>query len=156
MHAEHACSVDVSNGLVTALQKGMWLWTNQSIPSNLTILGVPRPNGHVEGAGQDLILSLKSETPSLFSDTDLKALTRQSLSFPSNADELQAHYANMAGLLTILLGKDSLLTCFAESWGEHLRENYVSYANQDVSDRHFIRKVLFSFDIRVQSFPASA
>jgi hypothetical protein len=152
LSTDHACTVEVSNGLITSLQKGIWLLTNQLVPSNLTILAVPRPNGHTEGAAQELVLTLKSETPSLFTDSDLKNLTRQPLFPPSNADELQAHCTNMSGLLALLLGKDSLLTCFAETWAEHLRENYVSYANQAASYHLFIRKILFAFDIRVQNF----
>jgi hypothetical protein len=154
MLASQGCTVQISAGFVAALQKGLWLWTHQSVPSNLTILAVPRPNGHVEETVQDLVLALKSETPSLFSESDLKQLTRQPMSFPSATDvnDLEAHYMNMAGLLTLLLGEDSLLTRYAKSWTQHLRTNFGSYQNQAVTDPLFIRKLLFSFDVRVQTF----
>jgi hypothetical protein len=154
MLADQRCTIQISTGFVAALQKGIWLWTHLSVPSNLTILAVPRPNGYVEETIQDLTLAMKSQTPSLLSESDMKLLTKQSLSFPSATDgnDLEAHYMNMVGLLTLLLGEDSLLTCFAKDWAQHLRANFGSYQNQAVTDHLFIRKLLFSFDIRVQTF----
>lgn len=154
MLTEQNCTVQVSPGFVMALQKGLWLWTNASVPSNLTILAVPRPNGNVEAGAQDLVLAMKTETPSLLNDADLQKLTRQPLSFPSDTDVngLEAHYSNMAGLLTLLLGAESLLTRFARTWEAHIKMNYSRYAIQAASDREFIRKLLSSFDSRVQFF----
>jgi hypothetical protein len=149
--AQH-CTVQLSPGFVLALQRGILLFRYSNIPSNLTILAVPRPNGNIEAFAQDLVLAMKTETPTLLKDSDLQKLTRQPLSFPSDQDvsSLKAHCTNMAGLLTLLLGEDSLLTRFARRWETHVKTNYARYAIQAVSDKQFIRKLLLAFDIRVQ------
>jgi hypothetical protein len=33
MLADQGCTVQISTGFVTALQKGIWIWTHQSLPS---------------------------------------------------------------------------------------------------------------------------
>jgi hypothetical protein len=154
MLIEQHCTVQLSPGFVLALQKGIWLFRNQNVPSNLTILAVPRPNGNIEAFAQDLVLAMKTETPTLLNDSDLQKLTRQPLSFPSDQDvgSLEAHYTNMAGLLTLLLGEYSLLTRFARLWESHVKMNYARYTIQAASDKQFIRKLLLAFDIRVQLF----
>jgi hypothetical protein len=72
MLSAHNCTVLVAPGFVLALQRGLWLWTNSSFPSNLTILVVPRPNGHIEESAEDLVLAMKTETPSLLDNADLQ------------------------------------------------------------------------------------
>jgi hypothetical protein len=82
MDTDHSCTVQVSMGVVTALQRGVWLWTHLNVPSNLTTLAVHRPNGYVEESVHDLVLAMKPETPTLFNESDMKKVTRQPLSFP--------------------------------------------------------------------------
>lgn len=97
---------------------------------------------------------MKSDTPQLLNDSDLKKLTSQPLFFPAATDisSLQALYQNMAGLLSLFLGEDSQLTAFARLWAKHVQENYSSYVDQAVSDNSFIRQLLYAFGLRVQLF----
>jgi hypothetical protein len=154
MLSAYHCTVQVAPGFVLALQRGLWIWTNSSFPSNLTILAVPRPNGHIEESAQDLVLAMKTETPSLLDNADLQKLTKQPLSFPGDADlgSLEALYHNMTSLLSLLLGEESALTCFARSCAQHLMKNYSCYVRYSITDKQFIRKLLFAFDARVQYF----
>jgi hypothetical protein len=124
------CTVKLPPGFVLALQRGIWLWTHENVPSNLRILAVPRPNGNIEAFTQDLVLAMKTETPSLLNDADRWKLTRQPLSLPSDMDVimLKIQYTNMADLPTLVLGADSLLTRFARRWEIHVKMNYGHYS----------------------------
>jgi hypothetical protein len=62
-----------------------------------------------------------------------------------DVNNLATHYMNMAGLLALFLGDDSLLTCFARSLVKHFDDNFASYANQAVTDYQCIRKLLCAF-----------
>jgi hypothetical protein len=64
---------------------------------------------------QNLVLAMKSETPSLLNESDLKELTSQPLSFPldSDANNLEVHCMNMAGLLSLSLSMESIMASFA-------------------------------------------
>ena len=82
-----------------------------AFPSNLTILAVLRPNGHVEESVQDLVLTMKSKTPTLFTPLQHEH-DRPSGSFSRRGDP----------------------TSFARSWAKHLRNNFASCTNQAVLD----------------------
>jgi hypothetical protein len=58
----------------------------------------------------------------------------------------------MAGLLSLILGEDSLLTRFAKRWTNHLKMNHACCVLHAASDKQFIRKLLYAFDTRVQLF----
>jgi hypothetical protein len=152
LESEHNCIVQISPGLAQALQKGIWLYTVQNIPSNMTIFALSRPTGSVEQAAMDLALQMKYENPMLLNDSDLKKLTHQLNTIAQNVPELEASYSNAAGLLYSLLGQYAMPTTYATAWANHVHKNYMLYVNQAARDILFLRKCQYAFDIRLQGF----
>jgi hypothetical protein len=83
---------------------------------------------------KNLIRAMESETPTLLDESDLKKLTSQPLPFPSDSDanNLEAHCMNIAGLLYLFLSMEPSWL-FLRGAGR----STVVYASQAVPDRMF-------------------
>ena len=146
----HGCTVDITVPLATALYYGSFLWDRPDSPNNFCSLLFGKPNPlSSTGAREAMLLHLKANKGSGWSDKDLDKVLQQAIIIPSSVDSMLHSIHNMAAASHLFFTEQSLLTTGLRSWRKEISRNLIVYESQAVQDPEFIARILTAIDTRV-------
>ena len=146
----HGCTVDITVPLATALYYGNFLWDRPDSPNNFCSLLFGKPNPlSSTGAREAMLLHLKADKGSGWSDKDLDKVLQQAIIIPSSIDSMLHSIHNMAAASHLFFTEQSLLTIGLRSWRPEISRNLIAYESQALQDPEFIARILTAIDTRV-------
>jgi len=143
-------NVQVSNGCIVAIARGVWCWTRQNYPNNLSIFGFPRvtANDYVKGVGDSSQnIHLRANCGSNLSEKDVKLLTHQGLSYTPDVGETIKQLRNFSKCLDSLIHPDSMMTVNLKGLIKMIEDNEESYEANQAMDSLFCLKLLYKVDL---------
>lgn len=143
--------VNFAHGFVQALRNGNFLFTNAGTPNNYSIfcLFEQSPNSNDKGDRQLLLHLLASHAQGM-SQADIKSLTKQVVTVPTDYNDLESRLNFFSGGCEIFFSDESSCTQGLKSFLKKIKSFKVILKGMMANNSTLAAEICYAVDIRVQ------
>jgi len=140
-----------SQGFVTAVHLGEFLWDAPDCPSNLSIFNCECATPSAFNSSRQKELYLNATEGLVLADTDILKAVKQTIRVPKTYFNMPSMTQNFYHVLVLLFRDQSALAEGLKSCVRHMVNFSMFYESRQLDDPTFLTQVLFDIDSAVQS-----
>ena len=143
-------NIRVPNGCVTAIAKGIWVWTRATYPNNFSVFSFPRitASDYSKGLGDDNSnLHIRANHGRDLSEKDVKLLTNQGVSYTADVGETIKQLKNFSRCLNEIVHPDSMIAVNFMGLIKNIEDNEETYESLQAGNPLFCLQLLFKIDM---------